>query len=174
MISRPDLRALVSTGCANPADLREIKMSEQTIDTIYRLQEVDAATLRRLWTEVRGTAPPKTFTARLMRLALAWDTQAAREGCETAKVRQHWNRIAKGRCHAGSSKQGVVGMRPSVGAGTYLLKEWGDVTHEVLVTDGGATWNGQSYRSLSAVARAMTGKNRNGPKFFGLREVGKA
>lgn len=55
--------------------------------------------------------------------------------------------------------------------GTRILKDWGGTTHEVLITgDGGATWNGQSYSSLSAVARAMTGTNRNGPKFFGLRE----
>jgi hypothetical protein len=51
------------------------------------------------------------------------------------------------------------------------LKEWGGTIHEVLVTEnGGAIWNGERYTSLSAVARAMTGTNRNGPKFFGQRE----
>ena len=52
--------------------------------------------------------------------------------------------------------------------GTRILKDWGGATHEVLISgDGGATWNGQSYSSLSTVARAMTGTNRNGSKFFG-------
>lgn len=60
---------------------------------------------------------------------------------------------------------------PTVCNGTRLLKDWGGTIHEVLVTEnGGATWNGERYKSLSAVARAMTGTNRNGPKFFGLRE----
>ena len=60
---------------------------------------------------------------------------------------------------------------PTVCQGTRLLKKWGGTNHEVLVTENGsALWNGQRYTSLSAVARAMTGTNRNGPKFFGLRE----
>mgnify|MGYP000290716782 CR=1 FL=1 len=40
---------------------------------IRQLTEADAATLRQIWQETRGAAPPKTFTARLMRLALAWE-----------------------------------------------------------------------------------------------------
>ena len=65
-------------------------------------------------------------------------------------------------------------MPATVGNGTRILKAWGGDTHEVVITaDGGAIWNGQGYSSLSAVARAMTGTNRNGPKFFGLREVAK-
>jgi UDPglucose 6-dehydrogenase len=46
----------------------------------------------------------------------------------------------------------------TVGDGTRILKDWGGKMHEVLITaDGGVAWNGQSYSSLSAVARAMTG-----------------
>ncbi|MEM9476248.1 MAG: DUF2924 domain-containing protein [Pseudomonadota bacterium] len=58
----------------------------------------------------------------------------------------------------------------SAPAGTRLLKYWGGETHEVVVTTDGALWNGHAYGSLSAVARAMTGTRRNGPRFFGLRE----
>jgi len=62
-------------------------------------------------------------------------------------------------------------LRASVADGARILKHWAEATHEVLITENGAAiWNGQSYSSLSAVARAMTGTNRNGPKFFGLRE----
>lgn len=70
------------------------------------------------------------------------------------------------------SKKIRGGAAPAtVGDGTRILKDWGGKMHEVLITaDGGVTWNGQSYSSLSAVARTMTGTNRNGPKFFGLRE----
>ena len=70
---------------------------------------------------------------------------------------------------AGNDSRG--GAASAVADGTRILKEWGGITHEIQITgDGGAVWNGQSYSSLSAVARAMTGTNRNGPKFFGLRE----
>jgi len=140
---------------------------------ISHLQEADAATLRRLWVKSRGVEPPKTFTARLMRLALAWDAQAASEGSESAKARRDWGRIIKGRGEGGPRKRAGTAPHPTAGIGTRLLKEWGGAIHEVLVVEAGATWNGHSYSSLSAVARAMTGTNRNGPKFFGLREEDK-
>ncbi len=54
--------------------------------------------------------------------------------------------------------------------GTRLLKSWAAETHEVIVMQNEVMWNGTKYSSLSAVARAMTGTPRNGPKFFGLRE----
>jgi hypothetical protein len=51
-----------------------------------------------------------------------------------------------------------------------LLREWNGVTHTVEVIDSGFRWNSQSYRSLSAVARAITGARWSGPRFFGLQE----
>jgi hypothetical protein len=117
------------------------------------LEEADAGTLRQLWEETKGLAPPKTFTARLMRLSLAWDIQTARQGRESAKTKRDWSRIIREREKVGSS--GSVG--PSL-------------VSPVRVTSDGAIWNGERYSSLSALARAMTGTNRNGPKFFGLRQ----
>jgi hypothetical protein len=46
------------------------------------------------------------------------------------------------------------------------------VTHEVTVIDGGYEHQGKRYRSLSAVARAITGTQWSGPLFFGLRKTG--
>ena len=137
---------------------------------IRRLADADAAKLRQIWQEARGSAPPKTFTARLMRLSLACELQAALEGGESAKERKAWQRIMKMRSRHVRQAGGQGVARTAACEGTRILKYWGDTTHEVQITpDGGATWNGQSYSSLSAVARAMTGTNRNGPKFFGLR-----
>lgn len=150
-------------------------MKEQTSGSTHRLEEANAAALRRLWASSKGTKPPKTFTARLMRLVLAWNAQSANTGGETAQVRRSWNRIVKSRSGGGDSRNNVYSSPyPGVGCGTRILKDWGGTTQEVLVTEGGATWNGESYTSLSAVARAMTGTNRNGPKFFGLRESTKS
>ncbi len=138
---------------------------------VQQLEDADAATLRRLWVDVKGSAPPKTFTARLMRLALAWDAQVAVKGDETKNVRHAWSSIIRNRYAPKSRNSGGSSGLPTICEGTRLLKDWGGTLHEVLVTaDGGAKWNGQNYSSLSAVARAMTGTNRNGPKFFGLRE----
>ena len=64
--------------------------SAATAPDICRLAEADAATLGRLWQETKGTAPPKTFTARLKRLSLAWDAQAVSAGGESAFARRAW------------------------------------------------------------------------------------
>lgn len=142
------------------------------LDT-QELDRADAAMLRRLWAKSKSINPPKTFTARLMRMALAWDSQATAEGRETTKVRQSWNRIVKRRGSCTSNSPAKMPPNPIAIDGTRILKKWGGTTHEVLVTERGASWNGQSYTSLSAVARAITGTNRNGPRFFGLREGAK-
>jgi Protein of unknown function (DUF2924) len=58
-------------------------------------------------------------------------------------------------------------------AGTILVREWQGTTHHVTVTvtDEGFLWNGKPHRSLSSIARAITGAQWNGPRFFGLRDV---
>lgn len=137
---------------------------------IQQLEDADAATLRRLWAEIKDSKAPKTFTARLMRSALAWETQAAKEGREPAKTKRAWIRISRARSGQRAKNSGKGDLANAAYEGTRILKDWGGTTHEILVTEGGATWNGRNYSSLSAVARAMTGTNRNGPKFFGLRD----
>jgi hypothetical protein len=59
--------------------------------------------------------------------------------------------------------------RPELKLGTRLLREWRGRTYEVLVLDGGFSWQGTHYRSLSALARKITGTAWSGPLFFGLK-----
>jgi hypothetical protein len=54
-------------------------------------------------------------------------------------------------------------------AGTRLIREWQGVEHTVTVLTDGYEWQGRPYRSLSAIARAITGTRWNGPLFFGIR-----
>ncbi len=54
--------------------------------------------------------------------------------------------------------------------GTILVREWRGTTHQVAVVDDGFLWNGKTHQSLSSIARAITGTNWNGPRFFGMRE----
>jgi hypothetical protein len=54
--------------------------------------------------------------------------------------------------------------------GTKLIREWDGVAHTVTVLKDGFEWGGRRYKSLSAVARAITGTRWNGYRFFGLRE----
>jgi len=61
-----------------------------------------------------------------------------------------------------------VPAKRSLKPGTILAREHDRVLDRVVVTEGGFAWNGAAYRSLSEVARAITGTNWNGPLFFGL------
>src|SRR5229473_2124922 len=55
--------------------------------------------------------------------------------------------------------------------GTILMHEWHGTTHHVTIVDDGFVWNGSTHRSLSSIARAITGTKWNGPRFFGMREA---
>ena len=57
--------------------------------------------------------------------------------------------------------------------GTKLIREWQGVLHEVTALADGYEWQGRRYKSLSAIARAITGTRWNGPLFFGLRSHSK-
>jgi hypothetical protein len=59
-----------------------------------------------------------------------------------------------------------ISLRP----GTRLVREWRGVTHTLLIHADGFEWRGQRYRSLSVVARKITGARWSGPRFFGLRQ----
>jgi hypothetical protein len=61
----------------------------------------------------------------------------------------------------------------SAGAGTILVRQWGGVTHRVLVLDDGVAYRKRRYKSLSEVARAITGARWSGPLFFGLKHRAK-
>ena len=58
--------------------------------------------------------------------------------------------------------------RVSLRAGARIIRAWGGEMHEVLVVQDGFMWRGQTWASLSAIAREMTGTQWSGPRFFGL------
>jgi hypothetical protein len=63
----------------------------------------------------------------------------------------------------------TIRARPELKPGTRLFREWRGRTYEVLVLDDGFSWQGTPYRSLSALARKITGTAWSGPLFFGLK-----
>ncbi|HEY4856804.1 MAG TPA: DUF2924 domain-containing protein, partial [Xanthobacteraceae bacterium] len=67
------------------------------------------------------------------------------------------------------SQEGQIRPRPELKPGTRLVREWQGRTYEVLVLNGGFSWQGMSYRSLSALARKITGTAWSGPLFFGMK-----
>jgi len=113
-----------------------------------------------LWQEVFDTPAPRMLSQPFLRRFIAFEVQSRRHGGLPRKVTAA---IEKG---TGKSQPAAS---PALKPGGRLLREWNGVTHVVDVTEDGFEWNGQSYRSLSAIAREITGAHWSGPRFFGLK-----
>lgn len=57
----------------------------------------------------------------------------------------------------------------SLPSGSHLIRVWNGETHQVTVRDKSFIYQGKEWRSLSAIARHITGTNWSGPVFFGIK-----
>ena len=121
-----------------------------------------------------GRAPAHLSRSLMVRI-LAYRQQAQAHGdLDRATLRVLDAAIGQGESASGSSPIAAsLGPQPDLRPGTVLTREYGGVLHRVMVGEQGFVWNGQTYVSLSKVARAITGTRWNGPRFFGLRQKGK-
>ena len=126
-------------------------------DALTELRALDRQALVERWQAVFGQPVPRYCHAELLRAALGWEIQAAAAGLTRARRRRIVQALRR---PAGS---------PALSAGTQLLREWNGQAHRVTVLDRGFDYHGRSYRSLSAVAHAITGTRWSGPRFFGVR-----
>jgi hypothetical protein len=69
---------------------------------------------------------------------------------------------------AAASSKGTSTVARAVSLGARLVREWNEIVHEVDVTGDGYIWQGETYRSLTAIACRITGTKWSGPRFFGL------
>lgn len=121
----------------------------------------DRTVLTSRWQSAFQSDPPIRLHIGLLRGVLAW--QAQFEAQFEAQWKTHGLQAP---AHSRpTSNQAAQALRP----GTRLLREWHGATHEVLVLSHGLEYGGKTYRSLSAVARAITGTHWSGPIFFGIK-----
>ena len=127
-------------------------------DQLLRLDTCGKAELQDVWTKHTGRPAPNV-SAGLLRLALAWELQARALGGLPGSTQQRLAQIARGKTRTRTPR-----------AGMRLVRAWEGRTHVVTIDEVGAIrWNDQEWRSLSEVARAITGTRWSGPAFFGLK-----
>ena len=138
------------------------------------LRTTPTSELKTLWRDLFDSEPPP-FNRRYLESRLAYRIQELVYGGlkpETVKRLERLGEELDGGDRTKSRKRADHSGRPITG--TRLIREWKGVEHVVTVLTDGYEWQGQPYRSLSAIARAMTGTRWNGLVFFGLKNQRKA
>lgn len=133
------------------------RFAKSTSQAVLALNTMSLAELRAEWQRRYGP-PPQHRSSELLRRVLAWRIQADVYGGLDAPTRRMLERDQ-------------VEMKVSATPGMRLAREWAGRRHEVCVIESGVVYEGCTFRSLSEVARHITGQRWNGPRFFGLRQA---
>lgn len=137
-------------------------MTSRLNEQLEALRNCGSAQLREQWRTVFRTAAPDMPTE-MMRRALSWRLQERTHGGLSPVVLKSiaglQSKLAKG-----------IGLTtaPALKSGTRLIREWHGRIYIVLVCDTGFEFEQRHYRSLSQIAREITGAAWSGPRFFGL------
>ena len=133
------------------------------------LDGLDFASLRRVWEQAFGAAPPRSLSRVFMRRVLAYERQCRTLGWHSATTRRALAAMANGR----------QATAPPLPHGPFLPapispREWNGRTYQVEVIDNGYRFDGKTYPSLTTIAKRITGTHWSGPRFFGLTPKRKA
>ena len=139
-----------------------VRQASEIEAEVARLRGLDLMALRARWRTVTGRAAPGRLARPLLVRILAHRIQADAFGDLSRESTRILERIADG-----MAAPAPVRAR----AGAVLVREWNGVNHHVMAVGEGFAWNGSTYRSLSEVARAITGTRWSGPRFFGLAKA---
>ena len=146
----------------------------ETVDaSVASLSGLNLDQLRLQWRNQLGGIAPAHLPGWLLMRVLAYRIQAAALGdldrTILRRLRDDARELGDARPFAprGPPTPEGVGLK----SGALLVREWSGRLERVMVLDDGYAWNGCVYRSLSQVAKAITGTNWNGHRFFGLKAV---
>jgi hypothetical protein len=146
---------------------KRLPKSPETI--LRRLASLEASpikVLKQQWRALYGSEPPHRVSRKLLTRAVAYRIQEQARGGLKLSTRRLLVRL-------GNDARGGQPLKfePTVTAtaGTVLVRDWHGTAHEVRVLDQGVLYKRKRYRSLTEVARLITGAHWNGPRFFGLR-----
>lgn len=129
------------------------------------LVALDLDSLRARWLKLTGRPAPRAFRRKVLARALAYEIQVAENGGLSPAVKRRLRQLALA-AREGRFEEtlGTAPLKP----GTLLVRVWQGQTHRVMIMADGFAWNGATYGSLSAIAKAITGTSWNGWAFFGL------
>ena len=141
---------------------------DATLARLAALQLMGVKELQTEWQTLYG-APAPNNSLGFLRGRLAYRIQELTYGGPDRETRRMLDLLADEVEGTLTRKKQISDPRNPV-VGTRLLREWNGIEHSITVLRDGFDWQGRKYKSLSAIARAITGTRWNGYRFFGLRE----
>ena len=133
------------------------------------LEDLDIAALRQRWREFYPSQATGLMSRELLRLAIGYKLQEQVLGGLGRLTQLGLTAFKTG------SKGGRVSVTSVPKSGTKFIREWQGTVHEVLtLEDGRFAYRGKTYKSLTLIAKLITGTHQSGPRFFGLRKSGDA
>jgi hypothetical protein len=142
-------------------------MTDSIAAQVAALPKTPTPELKRIWRQLYDREPPG-FSRNYLVSRLAYRVQELAYGGLKPATRAKLDALSEGLDPKGARKRVVNG--PVVG--TQLIREWRGIEQRVTVLADGFEWEGRRYKSLSAVARAISGTRWNGWAFFGMKREG--
>jgi hypothetical protein len=142
-------------------------MTDSIAAQVAALPKTSTPELKQMWRELFDREPP-SFSRNYLISRLAYRIQELAYGGLKPSTRARLDALADALDPKAARKRVVNG--PVVG--TQLIREWRGVEQKVTVLADGFEWEGRRYKSLSAVARAISGTRWNGWAFFGMKREG--
>ena len=143
--------------------------SEELAQELKDLETRGDDELKKRWRSLYGTNPPQKIHRSLLIAAVAYRMQENALGALKSSVRRHLMQAANNPATSRPSPH-HPSLRPKVG--TVLVREWGGISHQAKVLEDGVIFRSKRYKSLSKVARVITGSRWSGP-LFGLKSTAK-
>lgn len=144
-------------------------MTDPVLARVAAIRTAPTPDLKKMWRDLFGTdAPP--YNRRFLESRLAYRIQELAYGGLKHETVKRIEALAKAFNETNPVMRRIrVDQKPI--AGTRLIREWQGIEHAVTVRDEGYEYQGRPYKSLSAIARAITGTRWNGWVFFGLKNL---
>jgi hypothetical protein len=140
-------------------------MGRKAYLTLGRLAELPPEGLKQEWAHRYGTPAPN-LSPELLRLGVGYKLQEQKSGGVSRQAKSLLRQVA---ARAGESAEKKP-MPRKLTPGTRLVRDWRGQGHTVIVLGDGFEYDGKHWKSLTAIAKAITGNHWNGPLFFGLAE----
>jgi hypothetical protein len=126
---------------------------------IGRLLDLSLLELRQRWRALFDHPAPKSLRRNFLARAVAYQMQVKAYGGLSAATKRQLREIANA---ARNGDANPIFGNSRIKLGTQMVRQWRNTTHTVTALANGFEWNGRTYKSLSAVANAITGTNWNG------------